>query len=313
MIKDLPAYREDVRKLAGHLKPHWLVVLTTIASITGIVLFFISVFDVKKKTTLELIYVIEITVFIVFLIIYVIIQEYRLLRKSRYADAMSSIHSCVHHLRDNHFENIDKERDCKKALEAVVTSFANAFSLTTWVHCRACIKLIEIRDKTDKAFQKLTDMNERVKHLYINTFCRDANTSSLQSKKSRDMCVHPVIGNTDFSELYLDIDKRYFFNNDLLSLYNYQNSSMKTGEELPYISTIVWPIRRVMSEQNDNTKEIFNLEQDIIGFLCIDSAKKNAFKKTYDFEMGAIVADSLFIFLKSYHNFLKTRENGGNN
>lgn len=306
MTRDLLAYQENVRRLAGYLK-HWLIVLGTIASIAGITGLIIHVFDVKKKTGLELIYVTEITVFLVLLIVYVIIQEYRFLRKSRYADAMSSIHSCVHHLRDNHFENIDKDRDCKKALEAVVTSFANAFSLTTLVHCRACIKLIEKRNKSDREFQKLKDVNERVKYLYISTFCRDANTSSLQSKKPIDSRVHPVNGNTDFSKLYLNVDERCFFNNDLSLLSNYQNSSMTAGKELPYRSTIVWPIRRTISRQDEDTKGIFNLEQDIIGFLCVDSAKKNAFRKTYDFEMGAIVADSLFIFLKSYHKFLETK------
>lgn len=304
-------YRKHIKEWSDRITRNWQKVLTTIASIVGITLFVVYVLGVKE-TIVELIYVIELSVFCISLIIYVIIQEYRFLRKARYAEAMSSIHGCVHLLRDYHFgfENIDKEVNCKKALTEVVTSFTNAFSLATGAHCRACIKTIEMRHIKEKPFQKLKDINERVKHLYISTFCRDTNTSLSPSKKSNDTCIHPIISNTDFSELYLDIDNRCFFHNDLSTLHNYQNSSMKIGE-LPYRSTIVWPIRRILSEQDKDTKAISNQEQDIIGFLCIDSAKKNAFRKTYDFEMGAIVADSLFVFLKSYHTFLNAKE--GNN
>lgn len=291
---------------------YWPEVISLIASLITIISLVILVFNYNEKTTLSLIYTIELSSFSLFLIGYVIFQEYRFSRKARYAEATYSIHSCVHFLRDLHFdlESIQKKVDCKRALSRVITSFANAFSLITGTRCRACIKTLEIRNISPENFYKISDKKEQVNYLFIDTFCRDTVTVS----NNGDEYIHPVISNTDFLELYLDIDKRFFFCNNI-DVYKgaYQNSSAQSGKKLSYRSTIVWPIRRLVYGQDCGEKAILNQEQDIIGFLCIDSGSRNVFRNNYDIEFGAIVADSLFVFLKSYHNFIENKQASGNN
>lgn len=291
---------------------YWPEFISLSASIVTIFSLFVVLFNFTERATLALIYTIELSLFSLFLIVYVISQEYRFSRKARYAEATYSIHSCVHFLRDLHFdlENIQKKVDCKQALSKVVTSFANAFSLVTGTHCRACIKTIEIRNISPEKFYTIIDKKEQVNYLFVNTFCRDTITAN----NHRDEYIHPVISNTDFLELYLDIDKRFFFCNNI-DVYKgtYQNSSAQSGKKLSYRSTIVWPIRRLVYGQDGGEKAILNQEQDIIGFLCVDSGRRNVFRSNYDIELGAIVADSLFVFLKSYHNFIENKQASDNN
>jgi hypothetical protein len=304
---DYRAHHDDRLKndWVNRVKRYWPQIFNLLASFSAIIILIITVFGVEKKTTKELIFIIELSVFSISLFSFVIIQEFRYSRKARYSEAMYSVHSCIHFLRDFHcdFNSICKEIDCKHALSQVITSFANAFSLVTGTHCRACIKTIEIRNKTQEQFQSINDPKERVKYLYVTTFCRDS--ASALGKSADDEYTHPINGNTDFLELYLDVNKRMFISNDLNSEKGYQNSSLQANKELPYRSTIVWPIRKLVYKQDIEMKKgIFNQEQDIIGYLCIDSASRNVFLKRYDFEMGAIVADALFIFLKNYHAYL---------
>ncbi len=302
--------RLKCQKWADRVKRYWPQFLAIFVDLLAIVTLIIFAFQIKNKTTLEQIYFYELSALVVFLLVYVIVQEYRYSRKARYSEAMFGLHSCIHFLRDFHFDlkNIQKDFDCKNALSDVITSLTNSFSIVTGTHCRGCIKMLEIRNKTLDDFQKINNPKERVKYLFVNTYCRDAQTAYTKSDEdSSNIYVHPVIGNTDFLDLYLRTELRCFFLNNLSTLKGYQNSSLqKDDSELPYQSTIVWPIRKLVYEQDckKHNPYILNREQDIIGYLCIDSSGRNIFRKRYDFEMGAIIADALFTFLKNYHNYL---------
>lgn len=41
----------------------------------------------------------------------------------------------------------------------------------------------------------------------------------------------------------------------------------------------------------------FTGTQDIIGYLAVDTMKIKAFRPEYDFDIGALLADALYIFL----------------
>jgi len=297
---------------AGRLVRYWPQIISLISSFATIVGLIIAVFSVNDKATLSVIYAVELSAFSLFLMGYVIFQEYRFSRKARYAEAMYSIHSCVHFLRDYQFdEKILKDpTDCQEQLKKVVTSLANAFSLVTGTHCRACIKTLEVRGISQDNFQNLQDNNAKLLHLFVNTFCRDeiTTTASVNKAESKDKYTHHVIGNTDFRVLYLDVNKRIFFCNDIQACGgDYQNSSTQTGQKISYRSVITWPIRKLVYKQDQDDAGKFNEDQDILGFLCVDSARRNIFREDYDREMGAIVADSLFVFLKKYHDYFPNK------
>lgn len=291
---------------------YWPQLISLFASFATIIALIVAIFNVTDKATLSVMYAGELSLFSLFLMGYVIYQEYRFSRKARYAEATYSIHSCVHFLRDYQFdlERLREPVECKRALSKVVTALANAFSLVTGTHCRACIKTLEIRDISQEQFKKMTDPQERFKHLYVTTFCRDEVTTTKRADNLTDNYAHHVVGNTDFRDLYLNAEKRIFFCNDLQACGGtYQNSSTQAlsaaGQKLPYRSTIVWPIRKLAYAQDKGEID----KQDIIGFLCVDSARRKVFRNDYDLEMGAIVADTLFVFLKTYHSSLKSPKN----
>jgi hypothetical protein len=292
----------------GRLVRYWPQLISLISSFATIIGLIIAVFSVNDKATLSVIYAVELSAFSLFLMGYVIFQEYRFSRKARYAEALYSIHSCVHFLRDYQFDQklLTNTADCQRQLSKVVTSLANSFSLVTGTHCRACIKMLEFRNISQDEYQKLPDNKTRLNYLFVSTFCRDeiTTTASVNKAENKDKYTHHVIGNTDFRELYLDVNKRIFFCNDIQACGgDYQNSSTQTGQKISYRSVITWPIRKLVYRQDKDDAGKFNEDQDILGFLCVDSARRNIFREDYDREMGAIVADSLFVFLKKYHDY----------
>ena len=130
---------------------------------------------------------------------------------------------------------------------------------------------------------------------------------------------HLITENTDFLEI---IRKKgtpggsYFISNILPLLSGYKNSSFEVHEQtnpptqnfvtnimnwkLPYKSTIVVPIRPLKLTKNEN--------EDIIGFLCVDSEKMFAFRKKYDCSMLKGIADGIYNTLNRYKQSKHTKD-----
>lgn len=303
-LKDFRNEHNNLLKMPGRIIRYWPQALSLVADTATVIAIIVTVFCVNDKSTKELILTIEFAVLFVLILSFVVWQEYRYSRKARYAEATYSIHNCVHLLRDYYYEiETMGEKDCKHYLSKVTTSLANAFSLVTGAHCRACIETLQIKNYSKDDFYKLTEPKERIKYLYADTFCRDSITATSSSGEEIDSNLHPIIGNTDFRELYSNADMRYFYcKNTLTSNPPYQTTAVQNGgANLLYKSIIVWPIRRMIYTQDKPCNDMLNKQQDIIGYLCVDCARRDVFRKDYDVQMGAIVADSLFTFLKYYH------------
>ena len=159
----------------------------------------------------------------------------------------------------------------------VVESVKHLFDLVTGTNTNACIKLC-VKNPPD----------------HVKTFCRD--TSSFQRAGARDKPT-AIRENTDFTYLYDEPDKySYFLGSNLQKAHKrskYFNSHTDFGEH--YRSTIVWPIRAYRSETQDF---------DIVGFLCVDSKDRAAFQEA-DVQIGASIADALYIPLEFYSEVLK--------
>ncbi|MFO0794136.1 MAG: hypothetical protein U0586_08720 [Candidatus Brocadiaceae bacterium] len=316
---------EGVKTLTGdakslfELKSKWLTVVIIILQL------FAVVWNVIKPPK-EIFPNVLILILLFALLGLLATQEYRYSRKAKYAEALFFIHSIVHRLRDN-FHTLNKisnssedaesilKRKVFEEAEKVITSFANAFNLITGTRCRACIKLINNAEPSKKYSELSKEEKERV--LYVETWVRDIDTKLLETKEEP---MHWLCGNTDFSELFSAKNptiNNSFFENNLPKRRNYLNTSFELYTEpngrwkLPYKSTIVWPIRKITSDQYDREEGQFTEKQDILGYLCIDSKARKIFNKSYDVNFGAIVADSIFIFLRRYYMVLnkKRKEN----
>lgn len=310
------------------LKAEWLTIISLIADGFALITIIWNAYSpASPYTSRELLPIIAILILLLIFFILLIEQEFRYSRKARYAEAIVYMHSIIHRLRDN-FHTLNKidssppetrqEYIDKARIEmiAVITSFANAFTLITGAKCRSCIKLLQL-DET-KVLDKLNE-DEKKQVFYVKTWARDADSMLSQEIQTEGEPLHWVYENTDFTFLFetkSPAKDNYFFSNDLTDEYGYNNTSFQLYGKpefvnvlrikkvkkwpLPYRSTIVWPIRRITDIKHDQEKDQFLAKQDAIGYLCIDSYARGVFNRRYDFHLGALVADAIFIYLRRY-------------
>lgn len=252
-------------------------------------------------------------VYFAVLLIFLILFTFKFARKSRYSEATKCLHSALHASRDAyHYLDWCKSDDHKKIqfnekqlcsyMKTTLTSIADAFTIVTGVRCRCSIKVLGQDDKNQ---------------LFVKTLARDeVSRTECKQKDSSETNAHLVSLNTDFCEI-TEGNLDYFFVGNLTKYVNYTNTSMKKhngfrGKKwtLPYKSTIVWPIRYVYDEfetGNGNDTNENDTNEDLYGFLTVDSSSMNAFIERYDVQMGALLADALFPVLNAYIN-LKSKQ-----
>jgi hypothetical protein len=118
-----------------------------------------------------------------------------------------------------------------------------------------------------------------------------------------------VRDNTAFRVLD-DVRRRYFLGNNLpqmmkKGLYNNTSIHKYAGPDgkqwtLPYKATMVWPIR-VITQAAQTGQGVFTGNHEIIGYLTVDTMAVNCFHEETDCDVGALLADALFMFFKSVY------------
>lgn len=222
-----------------------------------------------------------------------ILQEYRYSRKARYAEAAERVHLAFHRLRDAWF-SLYTHQDDNAFLEHVtdsVRALASAFSLVAGVHCRVCIKELFCPDEKVKP---------KARALVTKTLSRSEDEPDQDYPGDEQ---NYVWDNTDFLLLFRKPEERKFFCNNLLELQGYKNShwtpEMIERKEYKYVSTIVWPIRKTLKAPVPEIHP-FHERHDCLGFLCVDSLARGAFRKRFDVWVGAAYADVLYAVLKGW-------------
>jgi len=150
-------------------------------------------------------------------------------------------------------------------IHRAVDNLQKVFALTADPQCRVCVK--QLRDDAKS----------------VETICRDSGSEGQNEPE-----IAKIEENTDFHNIMRKIRgyERYFYCNDLLALGDlYENSTPNWDER--YKSTIVWPIRGPLPNRN----------YDVAGFLCVDSLKTDVFDEKKSVQVGAAVADILYILL----------------
>jgi len=276
---------------------HSYVILATIGMVANV--FFTG------HSPKEIILLIAFALYFLVLLIFVVFFTITNGAKAKYAEAIACIHESLHAARNiyHRFEwAINKDvlyenAEFKNDLVRVLTSAAQAFSITTGVKCRICIKVIGIKDNSS---------DTSLSSYYVTTLARDSvSQEQARDRDAKEGQKHLIADNTDFN-LILKRERNYFFHPDLQKLEHYENSSFKLFPETrKYASTIVWPIRYVYCE-NEKDKDCgrgMNEDQDIYGFLAVDSYSRNAFSERYDVQMGSILADGLFPIFDMYRKY----------
>jgi len=291
-----------IRNKLWNWKEHWFewfhVVYATIVIVSAVS----SIWPDSESTSIrEFLLLSAFLFYFVVLLVFLIVFTFKFSRKARYAEATKCLHSALHSARDAyHYLDWCKSEDHNDVafdenrlcgyMRTTLTSIADAFTIVAGVRCRCSIKVLGQNDKDQ---------------LFVKTLARDeVSLTECQQKDRTETNTHLVTLNTDFNEI-MSGNLDFFFEGDLTSYLNYTNTSMKKhdkmlGEKwsLPYKSTIVWPIRYVYN--NNEIENGTGSQEDLYGFLTIDSSSVNAFIKRYDVQMGALLADALFPVLNAY-------------
>jgi hypothetical protein len=180
------------------------------------------------------------------------------------------------------------------AMRGFLASISAAMGLITGVRCRVCIK--ELLGHGTKYPYELDD-------LYVVDYCRDDRFADPETPGSRDW----VKDNTDFEALLRRAEPPKFVSNDIHDVPGYKNSHFAPGmREYPYRSVMVLPIRRRLSSPL-TAEQVKSLtpEQDVIGFLCIDSKEPDVFDERLDVEFAAVFADAAYPMLTTRRELRK--------
>lgn len=198
--------------------------------------------------------------------------------------AAAQVHEVFHLIRDAAFLRIvggdDADlRSLLASLGRIAMTTAAVFSATTDMPCRVTIKQLQLEDDV----------------LHVLDLKRSAG-------KSRPGVLDKVEANSDFEAICSGAEPFFFCNNlpALAAAGTYRNSHASPGAALPYSSTIVWPIRKMLDDPSDALAlKTLVEDQDILGFLCVDAKQPNAFSNE-DAQLGAAIADTLYAVLKPY-------------
>lgn len=217
-------------------------------------------------------------------------------RDSKYGaslDLVNKAFATLHALQINEETQADR---VVSTMNQFCTYIARAYSRITGSKCSVCIKLLK-KEEHEESKQML---------LSIVTAFRDEHSLEERSNPSnKPPPKHFVHLNSDFSRIirrFKNPYQRYFLSNNLPFFWSYENTSFQVYGEpsditfpvfshlmrnwrwpLPYKSTMVVPICALTSKS----------EEDIVGFLCIDSPQRGVFKKSYDLDLAKGVADGL--------------------
>ncbi len=153
-------------------------------------------------------------------------------RDARHAAAAPQVHEVFHLIRDAAYLRIvDGERADLRSLLAhlrrIAVATAAVLSITTDTPCRVTIKQLQLEDDALQVF----DLKR-------------------SHGRARQDVVDKVEDNSDFEAICSGAES-FFFCNDLPALAaggTYKNSHAVPGDALPYSSTIVWPIRKMLGD-----------------------------------------------------------------
>jgi hypothetical protein len=290
----------------GRIKRYPSVIINLTASIVTIAMFLTAAFKSPKP---EFWYVILLLCYLGFMTIFLFVQSFRYARKARYADAIRTFHPIAHIFRDAMYNIEDmSESDFALTLQKVLSAFVSGMEIATGTKVRVCIKLLKVEggigalEEVDKVRQ-----NELI---YAESYVNDPHSSWPE----KDYSQYPydkdrLSCNTAFGSI-LKGETDYYFENNIPRAYKnheYENSSFHTygqgklgkpGWVLPYRSTILWPIRKLLDKNQGRAhRQTFVEKHDVLGFLCIDSASRNVWSSRYDGQIGASLADFLYAFM----------------
>ncbi len=283
------------------MRPGWGILFVLIGFIGSMVTIVLGVGRFTATASSEgTLGIVVLSFFVLILLLYAVIQEFRYSRKARYAESLAHFNNAYNQCIENTNGEVANESILPR-LRLVCDQITSAFNMVTATKCSCCIKVLN---------QDPDEIKVDNPSLEVKTLVRDTNSRKLRGSEKGTVS-HWLNANTDFYEIFKNIrmaSGRVFFENDLPSRQNYENTSFEIYGKpspakraflhnvtasfrwpLPYKSTIVAPI------YSDEAPE------PLVGFFCIDSSSKDVFFKRYDQEIVCSLACALYPLILKWH------------
>jgi hypothetical protein len=232
--------------------------------------------------------------------LYLIVRYVRQERWARYAEgvhAMERAHRRLKEITDRRlFGDLGRE-DAIYDIHESLSAFAEAFTLVTGTDCRATLK--EVYAEESMVPRSGSGQLHLSKQLWVATMSRsDVDKARRVGEEAPDL----VTENSDFQ--YVVTSRKPWHEGDLPKAWlarEYNNShwdpELRTSRDFSYRSAIVWPIEvdRPVPKRRGAQRE--EPGDDVIGILCIDSARRHAFRPRADVPFGGSFAHALYPIL----------------
>jgi len=266
----------------------WLTITSGIVTVIGVPLTFLLGLNAVDPPAYAWVMAIFMSAFCFVIFAALVVEEFRWRRKVRYGEAQDQLHLAYHQLRDAHYA-LSRDQDetiIIGMLQQAVAHFSTAMSVIAGVSCRCCVKEIIYENE---------DRPASIYNAAVRTIARSslADTSRDQRKRGE---YDRISDNSDFRVLFDDTGATCYAQGDITKVQGYQNSHADQGvKSLPYRSVCVWPVKKRLLGSD-------GLDDDLLGFLCVDSKATNAFRERYDEALGAAFADTLYPLLRRMQN-----------
>lgn len=242
--------------------------------------------------------------------------KYRTLATRRIKSVSSGMHQLTHQFRDTFFEilheykkgslNVDslttKVNSClREGLDALCDIVADF----TGEEVSACIKLIECNNAED------IDINSATVCVFCRSSKSDPRRKAYDNSPDRavmylknDTALMRIVGNVHGQQDHFyqgDLDK---FAKSCEDIFQEEYACPTKQRHIYYNGTMVVPIRVLFNKLYYFKK---SNAYHIIGFLCVDSMSKNAFRpeqEVYNCNLANAFADEFYVILSKYRHYL---------
>lgn len=253
-------------------------------------------------------------VLFVAVLVYALLQDYRLGRKSRYAEALREIGKLYEEIGKLHagIRDIDSNtriNDIKvfeSAGDDLMEGIVKALGITSSAIVSACVKIL-IRKQPNNADLYASDSGR----LAVRTLFRDRDSKD-ERKRYEDGKNHWIDENTSLRAAFTD-DEGYFFCNDLSKYHGYCSTAVKAkgmetwtvpwsvsflrrkweGWKIPFRSEMIVAIL-TPGTKNDEKRWVR-------AFLCVDSRSRGVFDERYSIDILRGIAMALGPWIAQFH------------
>lgn len=301
--------------------PNWLVnLISVISGVVTIVTAIVSVIFFCLNPTKFYINGVLITSTFVFgsfcVLLFFRAKKYRNLSSKRITALSFNYHHFLHTSRNVYYEVMKCWKDGKLTVETLSSIYKGKLEHMLDDLCSimfsmagrdvsACIKLVSPYDLKDN----LDDCT-------LVTFCRSRNSATARLQYDGSFSVK-IKDNTDFyAVLHNENKDNCFYADDLRKIdkklrevgKKYKNTNPNWEDY--YIGTIVVPIR-LKSNLLVEAKKYRDEDYDLLGFLCVDSIKADAFTKRQrecNINIMHSFSDAIYVLLGQYMHYMRKLE-----